>query len=342
MEFIYDVSLDELNIFSQESEIGSIYQSGMWTMCKSNWDYDVCAVKKDGKYVAMTLLLYKDIKFGYKLAYSPRGVICDYSNTELLGYMLENLRKYCRKNKVILLKVDPNIKVKSIDLKYKEDVKNIKDNNMVAFFKKYKYYHNGYGLGLKDNIQPRIQLSLPLENFNEIIPKKTMKKVNASFNKGVIIKEVGHDQINILIDMLQSTENRHQIKLRNKKYFDDMLKAFGSLAHIYVGYIEDMPISAILVVEFARCSELLYSGYLDEYKNTNSTYPLRYTAIEHGFNRGCKEFNFGGVNGTLDDGLTMFKSAFNPLIDVRIGEFNALTYPLLSRVAIYAFKKVRG
>ena len=341
MEFITNVSLEQLDTFSQNSEIGSIYQSSMWIKCKSNWDYVVCGVKIDGELVAVSLILIRDIKFGFKFAYSPRGVICDVKNTKVLGFILEKMRLYCRSKKVLLLKIDPNTKLKSIDFVDKEIVKDVSDDESVKFYKQYKYHHNGYNLGIKDTIQPRIQLSLPLNDYDNIIPKKTLKKVRASFNKGVIINEVSHDKIDILIDMLHSTENRHQIKLRNKQYFDEMLKAFGDLAHIYVGYLDDLPISAVLVVEFSNCAELLYSGYLDEYKHTNSTYPLRYTAIQKASERGCSEFNFGGVAGTLDDGLTMFKSAFNPLIDVRIGEFNAYTYPILSFMSSYAFRKIR-
>ena len=36
---------------------------------------------------------------------------------------------------------------------------------------------------------------------------------------------------------------------------------------------------------------------------------------------GCTSFNFGRVEGSLDDGLFTFKSSFDPEIDVFIGEF---------------------
>lgn len=40
------------------------------------------------------------------------------------------------------------------------------------------------------------------------------------------------------------------------------------------------------------------------------------------FERGCSWSNMGGVEGSLDDGLTKFKDNFNPTINEFIGEFD--------------------
>ena len=54
------------------------------------------------------------------------------------------------------------------------------------------------------------------------------------------------------------------------------------------------------------------------------------------FENGCGTCNMGGVEGSLDDGLTKFKDNFNPMINEFIGEFdipvNKLVYPFFNFV----------
>ncbi len=40
----------------------------------------------------------------------------------------------------------------------------------------------------------------------------------------------------------------------------------------------------------------------------------------------------GGVEGSLDDGLTKFKDNFYPTINEMIGEFDILVYPFMYRL----------
>ena len=40
----------------------------------------------------------------------------------------------------------------------------------------------------------------------------------------------------------------------------------------------------------------------------------------------------GGVEGSLDDGLTKFKDNFNPTINEMIGEFDIPVYPFMYRL----------
>lgn len=40
----------------------------------------------------------------------------------------------------------------------------------------------------------------------------------------------------------------------------------------------------------------------------------------------------GGVEGSLDDGLTKFKDNFNPTINEFIGEFDIPVYPIMYRL----------
>ena len=91
-----------------------------------------------------------------------------------------------------------------------------------------------------------------------------------------------------------------------------------SLKHQYGSTID---VAGLLLVHDSKNCELLYSGLNEDFRKYHPAYALRYHALLWAKQHGCQWFNFGGVEGTLDDGLFTFKSAFNPTINVYIGEF---------------------
>ncbi len=329
LEFIL-LTQEEFQDFSENHPLNSIYQSVSWTKVKSNWKPLYLGVKSENKVIAACLFLLRPIPFGFQFAYSPRGPLLNFNDSTLVHFFFKNCKKELRKRKVILGKFDPNFLISQLSLDEKNNVSHQKNSSLISLLKKVNCRHVGYTLSLKESIQPRIQLSFPLsDGIDERIPSKTRKKIRSSIKKEVLIKEENSHQS--LAEMIEYTQNRHQIKLRNPAYFKTILSAFGENACVLSAYQQDILISSCLLVKCNNTTEILYSGYHDDYRKTDSTYLLRYHAIQWAKQKGCKQFNFGGVEGNLDDGLFMFKSSFNPLIDIYIGEFDLLTFPLLSR-----------
>lgn len=335
MEFV-QLTDTEFTNYTSTSPVSSIFQTLAWATLKANWQAYTVGVKKDGEIVAACLILCRSLPLGFKFAYAPRGPLLDVNNKELFQFFMTKCKQFLRSKHVVLAKFDPNIVIAEIPFEEKEKVATIKNDELIKQFKQAGLVHQGYTLAIKESIQPRIQLSFPVHTvIEEQIPTKTMKKVRASYNKNVIIKEE-HDAKS-LVAMVQCTEQRHHIKLRNETYFNTILDAFKDDACVLAGYHEGQLISACLLVKCNTTTEILYSGYDDNYKQFNSTYPLRYESIQWAKQHGCKEFSFGGVEGTLDDGLTMFKSSFRPLIHVFVGEFDCLPLPIISKVVSLCF-----
>lgn len=331
---------DEFDNYATQNPLCSIFQTSSWAAIKSNWKPIYIGVKENNKLIGACMFLIRSLPAGLNFAYAPRGPLLDYANKELVSFFFENCKKTLRKEKVVLAKFDPNIIIDSITFDNKAQVASSSNNNLVNLFKNCGCSFNGYNLSIADSIQPRIQLGFPInETWEDRIPSKTMKKVRASLKKGIEIKQ--ENNVSSLVQMVHCTEQRHQIKLRNETYFNNILNNFGDNACVLSGYLDDNLVSACLLVRCKNTTEILYSGYDDNYKHTNSTYPLRYESIKWAIDNNCTEFNFGGVEGTLDDGLTMFKSSFNPNINVFIGEFDILPIPILSHLLKIVFPKLK-
>ncbi len=340
MEYISNLSASEFDAYAKTHPLNSYFQNSSWAKTKANWQALYVAVKDQQQIVAAAMILLRRLPLGQKFAYMPRGPLLDFNDENLLSFFFTNLKKHLRKQKVLLCKIDPNIVINKLAFDRNLQLANEKDDTFVEKMRKHGLRHLGYSLVMHETIQPRIQLELPTKDYDSLIPKKTRKKIRNSFNKGVIVKNEGN-QVDSLVKMVNFTESRHGIELRNQAYFEHLLNAFKEDACVLSAYLDDQLISSGLIVKSKDMAEILYSGYDDDFKQYNSTYPLRYEAIKWAQEQGCKYFSFGGVEGSLDDGLTMFKSSFGPLVKVFIGEFNLFTFPLISNIAALAFKTIR-
>ena len=75
----------------------------------------------------------------------------------------------------------------------------------------------------------------------------------------------------------------------------------------------------------------------EDFKKFYPQYSLYPKVFEDAYQDGIIWANMGGVEGTLDDGLTKFKSNFNPTIEEFIGEFNLPINKPLYKLANFAY-----
>lgn len=97
-------------------------------------------------------------------------------------------------------------------------------------------------------------------------------------------------------------------------------------------------IAGILSIKYGDTMEMLYAGMNDKFKKFMPQYYLYTENFKWAFEHGCKYANMGGVEGDLQDGLTKFKSNFNPYINEFIGEFDVPVNSILYTLSSWAMK----
>lgn len=117
-----------------------------------------------------------------------------------------------------------------------------------------------------------------------------------------------------------------------------MKKDYEEFSSIYATTKEDVSVIAgCLSIKFGNTVEMLYAGMDERFRKFMPQYELYVKHMQDGFKENAIS-RLGGVEGTLDDGLTKFKSNFNALIDEYIGEFDLPVNKLLYHASQYAFK----
>lgn len=104
----------------------------------------------------------------------------------------------------------------------------------------------------------------------------------------------------------------------------------------------EVAIAGILSIQYGDICEMLYAGMDERFKQFMPQYKEYVENFRWAFERGCRLANMGGVEGTLDDGLTRFKDNFDPTIEEFIGEFDLPVNTLLYKPSKIAYEKVKG
>ena len=377
MTYIFhtDYDLNKIDEFVINSEQNSLFQCSNWADIKSNWQSLHTCVTENDEIVASALILIRKLIFGKTICYVPRGPVMDYHNKELVSFVLDNIVDIAKNNNAAMVKFDPSITTKVYS--YKDRDKDIALNNfdVIETLKEYGCKHKGFTKQIIEATQPRYNGMMIVEdNFLEQLEHKTRKCINTSIRRGVTVEEAKQD-LSDFAQAIHYTEERKKVALRDKEYFENMMKVYGDKSLCYVSYldvsnqiektedkikqvIEDLHreglskkeknllnqtftqlekdkelllsskdsgkiiTGGILAVYNDNLMELLYMGNHIDYLWTYSSYLLYEKCLEYCVEHGIKKCSFGGIEGTLDDGLTLFKSNWLLNVEEYIGEFN--------------------
>ena len=169
-----------------------------------------------------------------------------------------------------------------------------------------------------------------------------------------------HDKKDIkeFVELLKHTEKNKNIRLRNEEYFNKIIDNFKDRACILFGKVnletylkfleennskedeinqvknliktrgKEITLSSALLIlpnnKGYRCSEYLYAGNDLTLNKLNVSGGIALEAAKISIKNKCHYCNLGGINGTLDDSLTKFKSKYNAVILEFAGEYDLI------------------
>lgn len=97
------ISAEEHDHFVKNSDQVNLLQSSNWAKIKDNWNNERIGFYKDGRLVATASILIRRLPLGLTMLYIPRGPIMNYSNIELVTFVIDSLKKIAKTNVHFLL-----------------------------------------------------------------------------------------------------------------------------------------------------------------------------------------------------------------------------------------------
>ncbi len=209
-----------LKSFLSAPEIGDLRKS-------SGWDVYYVGVLEDKSLVAAAMLVSHKRHFGKYEFYSPRGVLVDFHNKELLHYFLDEIKKFVKNHHGYIFRMDPYLIYKERDIDG-NIVDGGVDNSSVSI--------DLEKLGFKKVAIPNMEqvgwmFSLPLEGKSEEQILKEMKagtrnKIRKTEKFGIEIHELGYDELERFQNIMVETGERKNFSVRDVSYFQKMYQLF--------------------------------------------------------------------------------------------------------------------
>lgn len=190
------------------------------------------------------------------------------------------------------------------------------------------------------------------------------------------------NRVKDLVNLLKQTEIKQNISLRNEEYFKKIMENYKNQAYLVFGYIDlnkyieflknnnskeedlieaknllnqngnNMILSASLMIlpgnkKGIRTSEYLYAGNSLNLTKLRVSTGVVFEILKFSIKNNCHYCNLGGIDGNLNDHLTMFKEKFNGQVLIFSGEYDLpiswiykpinLLYPILLKI----YKKIK-
>ena len=165
---------------------------------------------------------------------------------------------------------------------------------------------------------------------------KTRYNINLAARKGVVVRSLGMESLDVWYALYQETAIRNRIVINDMKYFEAVLKARSedcmapAEVLLLVAEVDQQPLAAMFLIISGHRGSYLYGASSSQKRNFMATYALQWEAMKIAKARGCTEYDMFGVSPNADPshpmyGLYKFKSGFGGEIFHGLGCWD---YPL--------------
>lgn len=190
------------------------------------------------------------------------------------------------------------------------------------------------------NILPSNTIYIDLKNTSQDLLQnmkpKTRYNIGLSERKGVEVKTIGIENIDVWYQLYKETAHRNHLHLNDIKYFSAILQAqmkssaSSTEVMLLIAEVDDTPLAAMFLVISDKRASYLYGASSSSNRNLMGTYALQWEAIQIAKSKGCTEYDMFGIAPHPSPshplyGLYKFKIGFGGQIHHSIGCWD---YPL--------------
>jgi lipid II:glycine glycyltransferase (peptidoglycan interpeptide bridge formation enzyme) len=306
----------------------------------------------NGLICAGALLLQRSIRLGgftlkMSVMYIPRGPILDWSDSELVSQILDDLQTFARQKGAIFLKMDP-----ALPLGFGVPGRDDEGSAPVGLAVKADLTKRGWVFS-DDQIQYRNTVVIDLRDDEEEMlarmKSKTRYNVRLAKRRGVTVRSGGVDDIDLLYRMYAHTSVRDDFLIRGKDYYALVWRIFfeAGLAEPLIAEVEGEPVGAVVIFHFGGQAWYIYGMSLDEHREKMFNYRLQWEAMLRAKAAGCTHFDLWGAPDefTKSDpmwGVFRFKDGLGGRVVRTLGAWDYPVRPVIHRLYSQVLPRILG
>jgi len=227
---IVKLNSSQFDKFASTHRYRNYYQSSMYARIMVKFGYRaqfLGIVNDQNKLIGATLLIYKEVFMGNKIAYAPRGILFNYENAEDTKELTQKLKKVLGKQGFMLLRIDPYVPLTIRDAEGNIMNFNNNGNNIIDNLKKAGFEYKGKNVYFETE-KPRWEALVLLQrDIREIfakLDKHTRNKVRRAMNSGIEVIKDEKRSINKLYSFVGRKEKKplSYYKTVCEKFEDDI------------------------------------------------------------------------------------------------------------------------
>lgn len=229
---------DEFNAFARKHKYESFYQTTEYANFKNHSEnYDIHYLgftNNNDDLLGATMVIYKELFWGYKFAYAPRGFLIDYTDSYLVNNITTELKNLLHKQKFIFIKIDPPVIVNERDRDGNVIYNSETINQILTILKRNDYEHLGFNL-YNESILSRFNIYARLNNNTRALYNSFDKDIKEKIklgNQSAITLEVDEDlDVDKFYDYIKRAYAR-----QGKRYFKELIDSFSKEDHVKIFY----------------------------------------------------------------------------------------------------------
>ena len=245
---IVTISPEQFDRYASRHRYRNYYQTSVYgnTMRKFGFNVHFLGITDDSNtLIGASLIIYREVFMGHKIAYAPRGILFNYENPNQVKELADKLKKILGKQGFMLLKIDPYIPASIRD--HEGNIMNFNSqiNLIMANLESAGFIHQGRTLffeGEKPRWESLVLLNKDIRNIFNSFDKRTRHKIRKSANCG--IKDPSKN-INTLYNFIKKKSPKPI------EFYRELISNFGDNAEVYYGKIN----TEIYVINSRRAYE---------------------------------------------------------------------------------------
>jgi lipid II:glycine glycyltransferase (peptidoglycan interpeptide bridge formation enzyme) len=265
------VNLQAWQNFLEDQEAVHILQTGSWGILKADFGWSAHYFVQEQSGVQ---LLLKKLPFGFHIAYIPMGPVGPLSKS-----LLTEIRAFCRKNRTIFLKIEPDV--------WQEDFPASDVSAQFASMKPSK------------PIQPQRTILVDLHgseaDWLARMKQKTRYNIRLAEKKGVEVKT--SESVEDFYALMIETGQRDGFGVHTKAYYQRAFDLFHpeDKCKLFLATFEDKPLAGVIIFISGKRSWYFYGASNDQERNLMPTYLLQWEAMRYCAAHGCTSYDLWGI-----------------------------------------------
>ena len=293
---------------------------------RTGWKPWRLALEEKGEIVATATILARQLPF-FKcpIFYCPRGPVVDMDDKEKLSAVWQAIRELAKKEKAILLKIDPDIPISN------QELANFLANSGFRPIDKGKNFE-----GVQPKFVFRLDITPDEDTLLANMHQKTRYNIRLAMRKGVVIRAGTKEDLPEFYRVLEETTARDNFLVRSYDYFEDLYDTLvpAGFGQLFIAEYQGKIIAGTLAFLTGNKAWYVYGASSNSFRNVMPNYLIQWEMIRWAKAKGCTLYDFRGVSGDLREdnplyGLYRFKKGFNGEFTEFIGEWDLVYRPFM-------------